>query len=633
MRALFLFLLLLLLLLLSEGRTLVRLRVQHKAELDALSASVSNPRHSQWLQFPSPQQLHDRFAPTVAEVNQVRLWLRNEGHYNITLVNGLRWAVSTTTEPSPATIPPHLASIVSSISNSTHKRNIHRFASPAGGNGADQVVARTLSGLYDTPNPRSYTIQNTLRNLSIMVVSENDAYLPSDLNVFAQLMGVPSPVNVTNYLLPEATSNVGESTLDMLMVIEYSPQGTQFLFLNNPSTNDWDGWCETIRALPTYPSVVTYSWGEEGDAGYTPQVDARACLQILATGGVTVVAASGDDGSCGFANTECSASLGFTSSFPADCAYVTAVGATSFNIPSTTTTQFADVPLCYGGHTMGQLATEFGFNAGSLSSTVMPCITVNSPPVAEFPPPAAALDFYNGGGFSVTEAMPSWQATAVNAYLARTNIPFPSPIYYNVQNRAYPDVSAFGMGSFVISNSTLIAVGGTSQSSPIFASLVLYLVDWSLVHLGQPLGNLNPLLYMMAAECAACFNGVITGNNNGTETISPSQNPLGGFSASPGWNAVAGLGSPNIGNMITFMQDNFPLPPPSSSSSTGTITTYSATGPISSSSVAPPSSSSSSTNTNLYYLALLAIVPLTLLAVIIAFLYTPSSLPPTVVMT
>jgi len=84
-------------------------------------------------------------------------------------------------------------------------------------------------------------------------------------------------------------------------------------------------------------------------------------------------------------------------------------------------------------------------------------------------------------------------------------------------------------------------VGGTSASSPQWAGLIA-LADQIA---GRDLGFINPALYQIAADpakYAADFNDVTAGNNQ-TSSIP-------GYSASQGWDAVTGLGTPNAANLI-----------------------------------------------------------------------------------
>jgi hypothetical protein len=52
-------------------------------------------------------------------------------------------------------------------------------------------------------------------------------------------------------------------------------------------------------------------------------------------------------------------------------------------------------------------------------------------------------------------------------------------------------------------------VGGTSASSPIFASVLALLNVASIQKTGKPIGFANPFLYKMHADCEDCFQDII----------------------------------------------------------------------------------------------------------------------------
>jgi subtilase family serine protease len=84
-------------------------------------------------------------------------------------------------------------------------------------------------------------------------------------------------------------------------------------------------------------------------------------------------------------------------------------------------------------------------------------------------------------------------------------------------------------------------VGGTSASSPQWAGLIAIADQMA----GRDLGYINPALYKIAnnpAQYASDYFDVTVGNNQ-TSSIP-------GYSASKGWDAVTGLGSPNVANLI-----------------------------------------------------------------------------------
>jgi subtilase family serine protease len=85
-------------------------------------------------------------------------------------------------------------------------------------------------------------------------------------------------------------------------------------------------------------------------------------------------------------------------------------------------------------------------------------------------------------------------------------------------------------------------IGGTSLSTPQWAGLVAIADQLN----GGGLGLLNPALYKIASSPASYANDfydVTVGNNQAFSSVP-------GYSASPGWDPVTGLGTPNAANLI-----------------------------------------------------------------------------------
>jgi len=78
--------------------------------------------------------------------------------------------------------------------------------------------------------------------------------------------------------------------------------------------------------------------------------------------------------------------------------------------------------------------------------------------------------------------------------------------------------------------------------------------NYLLNHGKSPVGPLAPLLYKMAASCPQCFNLVRFGDNKCTEDACCKygyQVPSTGA-----FNTVTGLGTPNVGNMLSWIATN-----------------------------------------------------------------------------
>ncbi|KAL9115804.1 MAG: hypothetical protein Q9227_000172 [Pyrenula ochraceoflavens] len=253
-------------------------------------------------------------------------------------------------------------------------------------------------------------------------------------------------------------------------------------------------------------NVFSVSYGQiEGALPYFYQH--RQCNEWMKLGlqGVSVLFASGDSGvanrynagypnSCLNANDDYVDNNGtrYSPSFPVNCPYITAVGATTL---------------------LGN-STDSGERA-----------------VAE-PSPDGTTDFYSGGGFANYFETPSYQSDAVSNFLIRY-APDYGPNVYNSSGRGFPDLSAIGLNVATVFNGRTLGVGGTSASAPIVAGIVTLLNEARIAAGKGPIGFLNPTLY----QNPDAFNDITIGNNPGCGT--------GGFNATPGWDPVTGLGTPN----------------------------------------------------------------------------------------
>ncbi len=128
-----------------------------------------------------------------------------------------------------------------------------------------------------------------------------------------------------------------------------------------------------------------------------------------------------------------------------------------------------------------------------------------------------------GGGVSNVFALPSYQSSA--------GVPKNSETGF--VGRGVPDVSGDAdptTGYQVRVDGQNIVVGGTSAVAPLWAALVALMNQ----QLGSSVGFLNPKLYP-AGE--SVFHDITSGNND--------DGNLGSYSATAGWDACTGLGSPN----------------------------------------------------------------------------------------
>lgn len=149
---------------------------------------------------------------------------------------------------------------------------------------------------------------------------------------------------------------------------------------------------------------------------------------------------------------------------------------------------------------------------------------------------------FSTGGFSNVYPTPPYQTAAVSHYFSvAENLP-PANVY-NRSGAGIPDVSAFGVNFEIVCSGSTFAVDGTSCSCPTFAGLVSLLNDARLVAGKKSLGYLNQFLYSSATS--AVMTDVTIGNNPGCSSN--------GFSASPSWDPVTGLGTPVYTKLLALV--------------------------------------------------------------------------------
>lgn len=166
----------------------------------------------------------------------------------------------------------------------------------------------------------------------------------------------------------------------------------------------------------------------------------------------------------------------------------------------------------------------------------------------------------SGGGYSVLFPRPAFQDTlpAGSSYVG-SSAGAPGP---NSNMRGVPDValqasartgvlvymtepstttSGTGCGGANPCSIGWFVVGGTSSSAPQWAGLIAIADEIA----GLDLGYINPALYKIAADPTKYANDFfdVTVGQNQTSSIP-------GYSATTGWDAVTGLGTPNAANLV-----------------------------------------------------------------------------------
>lgn len=327
--------------------------------------------------------------------------------------------------------------------------------------------------------------------------------ISSDLTTFDSVFGLPDPT--LNIIAPDGltpfdqtnadqTGWAGEITLDVEYSHAIAPAAKIDLVLAK-SDNDADILSAQKFVIDhNLGDTLSQSFGEAEqcqDAAITAQ--GHKLFAKAANEGMTVFASAGDDGA---AQPTCDGTSEMkAASTPASDPEVTGVGGTILDADGTT-----------GAYHNEVVWNEPDFNAAG------------------------------GGGFSTLYKTPDFQR---GQHIASRGVP---DISYNaaIIGGVLAVWSTSGQGADLV-----FQFGGTSAGSPQWAGLTA-LTD-QLGH--KRIGNINSSLYSLASNkalYAALFHDITVGDNtfHGADTTVP------GFTATKGWDAASGLGTPKANLLV-----------------------------------------------------------------------------------
>jgi kumamolisin len=327
-----------------------------------------------------------------------------------------------------------------------------------------------------------------------IVIFAFDGYDQADLDLFATTYGLPkfSPILVGG----QPSEPHGETTMDLEVAHAIAPDA-QKVVVNARPTVEGDGAYEKIGQMlesadRQFPGAVwsfSIGWGCDKLITAPDLAPVRSALATAHTHGTTAFNASGD-----LAGLECKGGDDWSSPpGPSD------VGLDSIaSLPEMTdvggTTLSTDVKGVW-------LAEQAWFDVPLSQGT--------------------------GGGVSALFDRPEWQSGVSSER--------------DSKRRLTPDVAAVAdpfTGVKIVLNQQQLVGGGTSQSAPIWAGLAAVMNQYLIENGGRALGDLNPLLYRVAAGARLpAFRDVTLGGNAVDH-------------AAPGYDLVTGLGTPDVGNLV-----------------------------------------------------------------------------------
>jgi kumamolisin len=382
----------------------------------------------------------------------------------------------------PLTVPRELDGVITGVFGIDDRPQTRpQLRAQAAAAAATSYTPLQVAAAYDFP------ASVTGAGETVGIIELGGGYTQSDLDSYFQSLGLTPPTVSSVSVDGAANSPSGgqgadvEVTLDIEVAGAVAP-GARFVVYFAPNTDQGfiDAVSTAVHDSTNKPSVISISWGGPEDS-WTKQ--ARTEMeQILTEGaaaGVTVTAASGDDGS-----TDGVSDGSQHVDFPASAPHMLACGGTTLRIEG------------------DQIASEVVWN--------------------DLP-----TDGAGGGGISIEFPVPSYQA----------GLPMPPNVDTDQAGRGVPDVSGDAdpqTGYSILVGGVDQSVGGTSAVAPLWAGLIA-LVNQAL---GQPVGFFQPRLYQGSASGG--FRDITEGDN-GAYSAATGWDPCTGLGSPEGSALLAAL--------------------------------------------------------------------------------------------
>ena len=511
----------------------VALHSQDEAGLTSFLADLYSPNSPIFHQYLTPVGFDARFGPTKSVRSQLVSFLQSQGlqvsdsgtgmlvnadgtvaqvqaAFNVTISDyqDVQGRVFYATDRTP-TLPAALSGQVRAVAGLSNRAQLQAHSArnttpnisprtgtplPADCSGAKGQTAQgayvpdQLATAYDISPFYSAGFSGTGQIVALYELAD---YANSDISTFQNCFPyLTNSIPITRVLVdggPTAqntTGGISEVELDMQIILGLVPNLGGMLVYEAPNTGNNANYLDNFQKIATdnLAQVVSDSWG---DCELNTDADLYngefAILQQMAAQGISVFAASGDNGVL-----DCRGDLANATARsvddPASQPFVTGVGGTNLQVTIT-----------------NSYSSETVWNNFSGAS---------------------------GGGVSTFWQKPAWQVgTGVN----------------NNVNRQVPDVAADGdpqTGYVTYIQGGWTTLGGTSGGAPLWAAQTL-LTNQYLVANGKPrLGYANPSLYQVFNAPGLLYPPYhdITVGTNGQGSDS-------GYAATPGYDRATGIGS------------------------------------------------------------------------------------------
>ncbi len=355
------------------------------------------------------------------------------------------------------------------------------------------VRTQAASASYNAPQVAQaydFPADTTGSGQTIGILELSGGYRSTDLATYFKNLAITAPTvtavsvdGATNSPTGDPNGPDGEVELDIEVSGAVAPSAKiAVYFTPNTDQGFLDALTTAVHDTQLKPAVVSISWGGP-ESSWTQQALTafNSACEDASTIGVTILVASGDDGSSDGVSSGTP-----TVDFPAASPYVLACGGTKLALSGST------------------ISSEQAWN--ELSSG----------------------EGATGGGVSEVFALPSYQQSA--------NVPKAPNGFVG---RGVPDVAGDAdpeSGYNVLVDGQQTVIGGTSAVAPLWAGLLARINQ----SLGKNVGYLNPLLYTKNVEATLHD---ITSGSNGTYSAGPGWDACTGLGTPNGAALLAALGT------------------------------------------------------------------------------------------
>jgi len=527
--------------------------LQQKA-IEDLSAAQHDPQSLLYHQWLTPENFADRFGVAREDLDRIVDWLGTHGFSIDDMPAGGRTIVFSgsagqiesafhtemrryriggeihSANAGDPEIPEAMAGVVAGIVtlHDFRRQSMHGpvQAVPQYTTGSAHYLSPgDFAAIYDAAPLYAGGVNGSGQNIAIVGRCNINV---SDVQTFRSMSGLPSnnPTVLVNGPNPGIFSSDEEveAVLDVSWSGAVAPNAAVTLVVS-ASTTASDGVDLSAQYIVSrnLAPVMSTSFGScESDMGAAELSFYNNLWQQAAAQGITAFVAAGDSGAAGCDSpSESTATGGLAVNGLCSTPYSVCVGGTEFDESANAGLYWSSANSASMSSALGYMPegiwNESGSNGGS------------------------GLDA-GGGGASAYYAKPSWQTGKGVPADGRRDVPDVS-------------LSASGHDAYLLYIApNLMAVAGTSASSPSFAGLMALVNQQTASRQGNANNSFYPLASLQASGGRSYFHDITSGNN-GVPGLT-------GFSAAPGYDQASGLGSVDAAVLVNHWTDANSAPTP-----------------------------------------------------------------------